>query len=152
PMAEPYRGRSVYVDANPLADRHLTGIGRYTVRISLALASVGARPRFFTGDQEIEAPDGLGWDQDQDLARWGRSVWRGRRRPLGDPGAGSLAVYCCLRPEERRFGFEVSVLHDFTPLVVPHTHSERTRELFRGFFGKTLLSSDAALAVSHSTR
>jgi len=44
------------------------------------------------------------------------------------------------------------VLHDFTPLIVPHTHSEQTRGQFRGFFGRALLASDAALAVSHSTK
>lgn len=151
-MPAPEQHRAVFVDANPLADRHLTGIGRYTVRLSLALAAEGVRPRFFTGDQEVVPPANLSWDQDQDLARWGRRVWRGRRRPLGHLDADSLAIYGCLRPEERRFGFEVSVLHDFTPLVVPQTHSESTRSLFRGFFGKTLLSSDAALAVSHSTK
>ncbi len=144
--------RTVYVDANPLADRHLTGIGRYTVRLCLALAAQGHRPRFFTSNQEVLPPTDLDWSHDQDLARWGRAVWRGTRRPLGTPPRDSLGIYCCLRPEEHAFGFEVSVLHDFTPLVVPYTHAERTRGLFQGFFAKTLLSSDAALAVSHSTK
>src|SRR5207248_3244327 len=142
--------RTFYIDGNPLADRHLTGIGRYTARIALALAQ-RAPIRFFSQDQELH-PVGLAWDQDQDLARWGRRVWRSRRTPLGTPPAGSVALYGCLRPSERRFDFEISVLHDFTPLVVPHTHAERTRKLFQGFFGETLLSSDMALSVSHSTK
>jgi glycosyltransferase involved in cell wall biosynthesis len=71
---------------------------------------------------------------------------------LGAPEAESVGLYCCLRPIERIFPFEVSVLHDFTPLVVPHTHSESTRAMFQGFFAKSLLSSDAALSVSHSTK
>ena len=141
----------VYVDANPLADKHLTGIGRYTARIALAMAADGP-VRFFTGDREIVPPPDLRWHQDQDLARWGRRVWRGERRPLGTPPTGSMAVYGCLRPAERRFPFEVSILHDFTTLVVPHTHAESTRGLFRGFFAETLLSSDAALAVSDHTK
>ncbi|MBX6315666.1 MAG: glycosyltransferase family 4 protein [Isosphaeraceae bacterium] len=142
--------RTLYVDANPLADRHLTGIGRYTARVALALAK-RAPIRFFSQDQEL-LPTGLDWSQDQDLARWGRRVWRSQRRPLGKPPEDSLAVYGCLRPAERRFGCEISVLHDFTPLIVPQTHSERTRGLFQGFFAETLLSSDAALAVSHATK
>lgn len=142
---------TIFVEANPLADRHLTGIGRYTARIALALGKRGT-VRFFSADQELVVPADLSWDPDQDLARFGRRVWRSRRRPLEGIPPDSFAVFGCLRPEERRFPFEVSVLHDFTPLILPQTHSERTRGLFQGFFAKTLLSSDAALAVSHSTK
>lgn len=143
--------RTIYVDANPLADRHLTGIGRYTARVALALARQ-ASIRFFSQNQELLTPPDLNWDQDQDLCRWGRRVWRSPRRPLGEPEAGSVGLYCCLRPIERTFRFETSILHDFTPLVVPHTHSESTRTMFQGFFAQSLLSSDAALSVSHSTK
>jgi glycosyltransferase involved in cell wall biosynthesis len=145
------RGRTVFVDANPLADRHLTGIGRYTARITLALAKK-ATIRFISQGQEIVAPLDLSWDQDQDLGHWGRRVWKGRRQELGSIPSDSVGLFCCLRPVERTFPFEISVLHDFTPLVVPHTHSEKTRGLFRGFFALALPSSDAAIAVSHSTK
>jgi glycosyltransferase involved in cell wall biosynthesis len=63
-----------------------------------------------------------------------------------------VGVFGCLRPIEKHFPFEISILHDFTPQVVPRTHSERTRGMFFGFYAKSLLSSDAALAVSHSTK
>ncbi len=148
-------GQTIFVDINPLADRHLTGIGRYTARLALALArQAGGAVRFVSQDKEVIAPRGLDWSQDQDLGRWGRRVWRGRRVPLSavEIPADSLAVYGCLREQTRRFPFEVSVLHDFTTLVVPHTHAEKTRGLFAGFFAQTLLSSDAAIAVSHSTK
>ena len=92
------RERTIYVDANPLADRHLTGIGRYTARLALALAR-HAPIRFFSQTEEVVPRGRLDWSQDQDLARWGRHVWRGARKPLGTPPAKSLAVYCCLRPE-----------------------------------------------------
>jgi glycosyltransferase involved in cell wall biosynthesis len=147
--------RSVFVDVNPLADKHLTGIGRYTARLALALAAQAGGPIRFTSQQfEVIAPRGLGWDQDQDLARWGRAVWRGKRVPLAEVEipADALAVFACLREHVRRFPFEVSVLHDFTTLVVPHTHAEKTRGLFSGFFASTLLASDAAIAVSRSTK
>jgi glycosyltransferase involved in cell wall biosynthesis len=148
-------GRTVFVDVNPLADRYLTGIGRYTARLALALAGQsGCGVRYVSQDQEVVAPRGLDWSQDQDLGRWGRRVCRGRRVPLTEAGVpdDSLAVFGCLREEARRFPFEISVLHDFTTLVVPHTHAEKTRGIFSGFFARTLLSSDAAVAVSHSTK
>lgn len=147
--------RSVFVDVNPLADKHLTGIGRYTARLALALAKQsGGAVRFVSQQFEVLAPRGLSWDQDQDLARWGRKVWRGRRVPLSgvDVPADSVAVFGCLREHVRRFPFEVSVLHDFTTMVVPHTHAEKTRDIFSGFFASTLLASDAVVAVSRSTK
>lgn len=149
-----FAGRSVFVDANPLAERHLTGIGRYTARVALALAKVGADVRFASADAEILAPKNLDWSQDQDLARWARRVWRGPRRPLAEVGvpADSMALFCCLREPVRRFPFEVSVLHDFTPLVVPWTHTEKTRAEFQGFFARDLPRADAAVAVSHATK
>lgn len=147
--------RSVFVDVNPLADKHLTGIGRYTARLALALArQSGGSVRFVSQQFEVVAPAGLDWSQDQDLAHWGRQVWRGRRVPLAEVAipADSLAVFGCLREGLRRFPFEVSVLHDFTTLIVPHTHAEKARDMFAGFFASTLLGSDAAIAVSKSTR
>ncbi len=141
----------VYLDANPLADKHLTGIGRYTARLAMAIKPL-AEVRFFSGNQEIERPAGLDWDPDQDLGTWARQVWRGKRKPLGQPPRGSVGIYGCLRPAERVFDTEVSILHDFTPLVVPATHAASTRSMFQGFFGHTLLSSDLALSVSHSTK
>jgi glycosyltransferase involved in cell wall biosynthesis len=147
--------RSIFIDINPLADSHLTGIGRYTARLALALArQSGGTVRFTSQHFEVLAPRGLSWDQDEDLARWGRRVWRGKRVPLAevDIPADALAVFGCLRERSRRFPFEVSVLHDFTTLIVPHTHAETARGMFAGFFASTLLSSDAAIAVSHSTK
>ncbi len=141
----------VYLDANPLADRHLTGIGRYTARIALALKTV-ADVRFFSQRQELVLSDRLGWDPDQDLGRWARKVWQSPRRDLENISPDSLAIYGCLRPEERLFPFEVSILHDFTPLVMPGHHTRGARAMFEGFFAKTLLSSDLALSVSHNTK
>jgi glycosyltransferase involved in cell wall biosynthesis len=148
--------RTVFVDVDPLAEKYLTGIGRYTARLALALAKVAGRGsvRFATHDQEVLAPPSLDWSQDQDLARWARKLWRGRRVPLREAGVpgDSLGLYCCLREPLRRFPFEVSVLHDFTPLVVPWTHSARNRAQFQRFFARDLLHSDAALADSQATK
>lgn len=148
-------GRPVFIDVNPLSERHLTGIGRYTARLALALAN---RPevalRFTVQDFEVRTPRGLCFDQDQDLGRWAKAVWRGRRVPLAEdpPPSDSLGVYCCQREPKRRFPVEVSVLHDFTPLLLPWTHAPRTVAQFQQFFARDLPHSDAALADSRATR
>jgi glycosyltransferase involved in cell wall biosynthesis len=142
---------TVYVDAAMLLDRHLTGIGRYTARVALALHNV-AQVRFFLGRREIVPPRGLSWDPDQDLTRWGRRACRGRRKPLGTPASDSIGLFTCLRSNERLFPFEVSVLYDFTQLVVPLTHTEETRSKFQRFFAETIHASDEVIAISHSTK
>jgi glycosyltransferase involved in cell wall biosynthesis len=143
---------TVYLDANPLSERHLTGIGRYTARVALALVGTGADVRFFSFRRELLPPPGLSWEQDQDLSAWARALWRGRMVPLGIAPDASIGLYTCLRTDERIFPFETSILYDFTPLVVPQTHSEQTRRDFQFLYGRGLLASDAALAISHSTR
>ena len=143
-------GPPVYFDANPLSDRHLTGIGRYEARLALATAAL--RPvRFFMRERIIDPPASLDWSQDQDLGTWARKLMQGEKLPFGTPPSGSIGVWPLLRPIERTFDREVSILHDLTPLILPHTHTESTRAHFRGLCGKTIQSSDLALAVSHST-
>ena len=146
PVAPP-----VYLDANPLSDRHLTGIGRYAARLALAL-----RPhrevRFFVGDRLVHPPARLSWDQDQDLGAWARRLWKGSSGLLGEPPAGSIGVWPLLRPVERRFDHEVSIIHDLTPLLLPHTHKPGTRSHFQGLCARAIPSSDVAVAVSESTR
>lgn len=144
-------GFTLYIDANPLADRHLTGIGRYTARVVLSLAR-RVPLRFFSNGKELLLKGELDPNLDQDLGALGRWIWSSRRVPLGPPPTRSAGLFGCLRPVEKLFPVEMSILHDFTPLVVPWTHSEKTRGMFRGFFAKSLLSSDCALAVSHATK
>jgi len=144
-------GRTIHVDSGALADRHLTGIGRYTVRLALALAA--REPvRFFFRDEEILPPADLGWSQDQDPAVWAKRLWAGGRRPLARPGPGSVGVFSCLKPIERTFAYEVCILHDLTPALLPHTHARQTVEFFNGFFSLALPHADLALAVSRSTK
>jgi glycosyltransferase involved in cell wall biosynthesis len=143
-------GPPVYFDANPLSDRHLTGIGRYAARLALAMAA--RRPvRFFAKDRVIEPPPGLDWSQDQDLGTWARRLMKGKKSPLGTPPSGSIGVWPMLRPIERSFDHEVSILHDLTPLLLPQTHKAVTRSHFRGLCSKAVASSDLAVAVSYST-
>ncbi len=143
-------GPPVYFDANPLSDGHLTGIGRYSARLALAMAT--RRPvKFFAKDREVVPPSGMDWSQDQDLGTWARKLWRGGRKPLGSPPPGSVGVWPMLRPTERTFDREVSVIHDLTPQLLPHTHKAITRSHFMGLCAEAIRSSDVALAVSDST-
>jgi glycosyltransferase involved in cell wall biosynthesis len=148
PTFEP--GPPVYFDANPLSDTHLTGIGRYEARLALAMAA--RRPvRFFKQDQLIEPPAELSWSQDQDLGAWARTLMAGEKVHFAPPPSGSIGIWPLLRPIERTFDREVSILHDLTPLILPQTHKEVTRSHFQGLCAKAITSSDMALAVSHST-
>jgi glycosyltransferase involved in cell wall biosynthesis len=148
-------GTTVFVDVEPMSERKLTGIGRYTARLALALASTpGCRVRFRAVDAEIVAPQSLDWSQDQDLARWSRRVWCGPRLPFCEVEIPpeSIGVYPCLRTTDRLFPFEVSVIHDFTPLLFPWAHRAKTRAEFRDFFARGLLASDAAITPARSTK
>src|SRR5262249_20301803 len=110
--------------------------------------------RFTTQDFEVIAPRGLCWDPDQDLSRWAHSVWRGRRVPLGSIAipAGSLGLHGGLREPKRRFPFEVSILYDFTPLLLPWTHAPRTIAQPQQYYARDLPHADAVVAISQSTR
>ncbi len=141
----------VYFDANPLSDKHLTGIGRYTARLALAMHAI-REVRFFAGDKLITAPDDLPWELDQDLNAWSKHLWQGEKSALEAIPPGSVGVWPLLRPIERTFDHEVSILHDLTPLLLPHTHTGGTRSHFQGLCALALPSSDIALAVSHSTK
>lgn len=155
-IAHEFRGRAartVYIEASAMAEPHLAGIGRYTARLALALARYGASVRFFHQGHELIAPGNLSWALDQDLERWGHAIaWSGPKRPLEGAPHDAIGVYPCLRPDERLFPYEISILHDFTPVVVPHTHMALTVEHFQRYFHQTLLRSDAAIADSHSTK
>ena len=141
----------IYFDANPLSDKHLTGIGRYTARLALAMRSM-REIRFFAGNQVITPPAEMSWEQDQDLNRWANLLWQGEKSPLAAIPAGSVGIWPMLRPIERTFDHEVTILHDLTPLLLPHTHTGGTRSHFQGLCAKAIVSSDIALAVSHSTK
>jgi glycosyltransferase involved in cell wall biosynthesis len=140
----------VYVDASPFFTKWFGGIPRYAARLALALAEC-VPVRFFCLDQEIEVSPRLDWSQDQDLARWGRRVWRGRRKPL-EPAAASIGLYCLARAEPRRFPFEVGVLHDFTPLLMPGFHMGRVLDVFGGYYSRSLPGCELILADSQSTK
>jgi glycosyltransferase involved in cell wall biosynthesis len=147
------RGVTIYVDATPLGDKFLSGIGRYTARLCLSLAARGARVRFFGRGRELLPPSQLDWSHDQDLAHWASRVWNGGRFvPLLAVPEGAIGLWTDKRPPERTFPIEVNVLHDLTPVITPSRHEPQARAQFEQFIAQSLLSSDAALAISHSAK
>ena len=142
---------SIYIDAHCFSDPWFAGIPRYTARLSLALAA-HVPVRFFSEGQELLPPRHLSWSQDQDLEHWGRQLWRGRRRPLGTPPADCIGLYCAGRSSQRIFPYEVSILHDFCPMVVPWAFTDDARDFAVKLLTENILASDVVLSDSHSTK
>ncbi len=142
----------IYMDAALFETTKLTGITRYTARLAMALGAAGAPVRFFVGGEQLALPANLNWSQDQDPGQWARRIWRCWREPMECPTDDSVAVYTASRPAHKAFPREVSVLHDFTPLLLPSTHTAMTNHTFNVFFSLCLPLSDLILADSHSTK
>src|SRR5205807_868553 len=70
----------------------------------------------------------------------------------GRRAAGCAGVFTLLRPPERHFRRELSILYDFTPLILPWTHVPDTCEHFGIFFSKSSGLCDKAVAISQSTK
>src|ERR1700728_3374657 len=92
----------VFLSAEPFFWDVFAGIPRYTARLGLALAA-HVPVRFFVGNEEVLAPERLGWAQDQDLEQWGRTIARGERQPLGTPASNCIGLYCLGRTPRRTF-------------------------------------------------
>ncbi len=149
----PAQGLTVFVDGRPLCGTDVSAIGRYTARMCMALADRGVRVRFFADEQELLPPADLDWSQDQDLGRWCVRLWQGGRMiPLAAVPDDAVGIWTSTRPCERTFPVEFSILHNLAPLIVPASHQPQAVAEFQFFVARSLLSSDAALAISHSTR
>ncbi|MDX2037357.1 MAG: glycosyltransferase [Isosphaeraceae bacterium] len=140
----------VYLDAAPLTSSRLTGIGRYTARLAIALAA-RTRLRLYLDRSELHPSPRLDWSHDQDLGRWARAVGRSPRSQLSPP-AGSVGICSGTRNTTRRFDHEISIIHDLTPLFLPEVHVAATIRDFQRLAASTLLLADALIADSHATR
>jgi Glycosyl transferases group 1 len=144
---------TVYVDSAPLAEPVLSGIGRYTAQLSLALAAHGTNVRFFVGDRELLPAAEFEWSQDQDLTRWANLAWPGGHFvPLAAIPDDAVGLWTSIRPCERTFPIELNVLRDLAPVIIPAAHEPQTCTQFQHFIAKSLLSSDGVVAISHSTK
>jgi glycosyltransferase involved in cell wall biosynthesis len=158
-----------YIEVSPFLQHHLTGVGRLVARLVEALArrrtvrlvtatpraqarSEGLRTDLLAG-QEIVLHRGNLPPADGDLRHWVQQVLRlpaqGHDGREAREGAG---LYTFLRPRVRHFGCEVGIFYDFTPLLVPWTHTEPMREAFGRFAAQDCRLFDKALAISRSAR
>ena len=97
----------VYIDANPLSDNHLTGIGRYTARLALALSRTAA-----SGSSR----------------RWRRSTPPGRFALVSGPGPGALGPRTSVGGEQSPLGQHPRGKHRRLDLLAgPPRRSSRAR-------------------------
>jgi glycosyltransferase involved in cell wall biosynthesis len=159
----------LFVEASPLLPRHLTGMGRFVARLIEALVKhtplrlvctiqahdarrMKQSTRLVCG-QEIRLQPGELPGADDDIEGWVRRVLRRRVvRHDGDLAGRSTGLYTWLRPAHRHFRREINVLYDFTPLVLPWTHTEETRYAFGHFCAERVGTGDKAVAISASTK
>ena len=145
----------------------LTGIGRFVARLVEALSQ--SHPlRLVTTVQE-DLPWGRfaklrrGQDlpinpgelppADGDLVAWTRAVLQRPTVPHDrELAARSTGLYTMLRPAEKHFKQELAILYDFTPLIVPWTHTPLVQARFGAFFGRDLALCDKAIAISQATK
>src|SRR5439155_8603763 len=103
--------------------------------------------------QEIALPQGCMPGADHDLQVWARQLFRRPPRALDSPLMRECSViYPFLRPPERRFRREYSVIHDCTPALMPKFHVAETREKFGELFTHHATLCDKLIADSESTR
>jgi glycosyltransferase involved in cell wall biosynthesis len=159
----------IYVEVSALMGRHVTGIGRWVALLIEALLRI--RPlrliRIIQGEyalsmgmskvlkcgHEIALPQGCMPDADRDLPAWARQLFRRPPRPLDNRLMTHCGVvYPFLRPPQRRFAREFSVIHDCTPALMPRYHVAETRQKFGELFVQHATLCDKLIADSESTR
>ncbi|HUY33508.1 MAG TPA: glycosyltransferase [Pirellulales bacterium] len=158
----------IYLEVFPLLVPKMTGIGRFSARLIQALNRLAplrlttfieprtARVHRLATDlargQEIALEQGELSEAGDDLARWAREVCRRPKRAYDATAArGRTGIYTWARPDDRRFGREIGIFYDFTPLIVSQTH---TAGLCESFHRQVFASRHCQkmLAISHSTR
>jgi glycosyltransferase involved in cell wall biosynthesis len=90
---------------------------------------------------------------DDDIQGWVRRLLRQpRARHQNDVAGRSTGIYTWLRPPRRHFRRELNILYDFTPPVLPWTHTDDTKKDFGDFCAWRLALGDKAIAISEATR
>ena len=158
----------IYLEVFPLLVPRMTGIGRFSARLIQALnrlvplrlttfieprtARVHRMATDLKRGQEISLEQGDLTDARDDVARWARDVCRRPKRTYDAQFARRrTGIYTWSRPDERRFGREIGIFYDFTPLIVSQTHTAGVCEGFHRQVDASRLC-EKVLAISHSTR
>jgi glycosyltransferase involved in cell wall biosynthesis len=167
--ALPPRAEPLYLDICPLLGKHLTGIGRFVARLVEGLArltplrlitTIGgkhARSVNLSGallcGQEIHITGADLPAADGDVGGWARQLCRRPRHRHDERQARrSTGVFTALRPRERHFRRELGIFYDFTPLVLPWTHTPHTCREYGAFFANHAKLFDKAVAISAATK
>ncbi len=158
----------IYLEVFPLLVPKLTGIGRFSCRLVQALNRhvplrlttfldprtqlVHALNRDLMRGQQIELDVGEVTDPSVNLADWVLDVCSRPKSPYDDAHAGRhTGIYTWTRPDERRFGREIGIFYDFTPLIVPWSHTHGLREAFHRQVANLALC-EKMLAISECTK
>lgn len=158
----------IYVDISPLLLPKLTGIGRFACRLVQSLNRL-APLRLTTyfelqtlrvhelncalmRGSQIELERDEEQESDADLSEWVAKICGRPQQPFEEREAARHAgVYTWTRPESRQFGHEVGVFYDFTPFIVPWTHTAVTRDAFHRIVVAAAMC-DKMLAISQRTK
>jgi glycosyltransferase involved in cell wall biosynthesis len=157
----------VYVEATPLFDPEPTGISRYCAGLLhwLRRSTEVRVPAPLTArepDWEIVLHRDSPLPDVGNFDAWRRAFLQLPRRPR-DPShrERSPVVLTFWEPRDRRFGREVCIVHDLTPLVVQHDLMPRVvqgvpwdalRAAFASYCQEVLPRAEAIVCDSHATR
>jgi glycosyltransferase involved in cell wall biosynthesis len=150
------RGEVLYLDVNALLTPHLTGLGRFVASLLPALADLTPLRLVHDGpDGRREVPvtaEGLP-PRDVDVHAWVKRVLA--LPPVEhDPEEAHphpiLHTFLC--PPVRRHAREMVVLYDFTPVLLPWTHTLGVQQAFWRFCSIDSALCEKAFAISRCTR
>jgi glycosyltransferase involved in cell wall biosynthesis len=158
----------IYVEIFPFLVPKLTGIGRFSCRLVQSLNRlVPLRLTTFLDPRtqrvhklncklmrgrQIELDQGETSASGDDLPRWVADICRRPQGPYDQAEAARHAgIYLWSRPDSRRFAREIGVFYDFTPLVVPWSHTAGLREGFHLQLSAAALC-EKMVAISESTK
>lgn len=158
----------IYLEVFPLLVPKLTGIGRFSCRLVQALNRlaplrlttfldprtqlVHELNRDLMRGQEIEIGVGEVTETAANLTDWVLELCRRPKRAYDEAEAQRhTGIYTWTRPTERRFGREIGIFYDFTPLIVPWSHTAGLREGFHRQVTATAMC-EKVLAISQCTK
>jgi glycosyltransferase involved in cell wall biosynthesis len=159
----------IYFEVNPFVQQKVTGVGRITARLVNALARQvplrlvttiqkeravrqKLRQELLCGDEiavdhtNVPAPD-------RDITAWrDRLLQLPRQRHNPVHASQCVGVYTFFRPPVRHFRREVGILYDYSPTIVPWTHTLEMRYEFAGYNLHACRLFEKAIAISESAK
>jgi glycosyltransferase involved in cell wall biosynthesis len=142
----------LYIAADALTAKEMTGIGRY---LGLLIQHLARSTEICLLTRRAEIPVNA-----DNLPRWGGDLYAWRDALLRLPHRrrnrarvqDAACVYPFLSPGKRRFTREVAIVHDLSPLIVPGVAVDPLREAFFTYCRRHLPRLDGILCDSEATR